>query len=326
MSNSCGARRRRPIYEGFRALSNLPDHLKGLLITGLGVIILSPDSLLVRLIGTDAWTLMFWRGLLQFAGIAIILFCFKGWGALGAFRAIGLWGLPASLCLAASNVSFVTALAHTTVANTLVILAAAPFFAAILSGIFLRERVAFRTWGAIACTFAGIGLLVSDSLSSGGLGSGSLIGDLAALVAALSLGASFTILRHARHINMIPALALAALLTAAVAFPLASPGSLSETQFFYTLLMGLLLMPLSGVLIILGPRYLPAPEVSLMLLLETVLGPIWVWLVVAEEPGRMTLAGGAIVVAALVIHSLLALAQERRLRSAGSLAAAPGPP
>ncbi len=287
----------------------LSNHLKGLIITSLGVMILSPDSLLVRLIAIDPWTLLVWRGLLQALGIAVLVFCFYGRRSLAVFTGIGSVGLVASAFFAISAILFINALSYTSVANLLIIVAAAPFFAALMSRIFLGEAVPARTWLAILTTLGGIALLLSDSL-----GRGAWLGDLMALGVALCLAAKFTLLRQARAINMVPTVGISGIFLALMALPLAQAVPLSEPQLFYILVMGLLVMPLGVALITLGPRYLPAPEVSLLMVLETVFGPLWVWLVLAEETGAWTLLGGAIVVTTLVVHSIAGLRQEKRSR------------
>jgi len=204
----------------------------------------------------------------------------------------------------------------------LVIVAAAPLAAAVFSLVFLREGVPLRTWAAITLAVAGIALLVSEDL-----GSGSLLGDLAAALCALCIGAGFTIARHARAVSMVPAMALSGLLTAGIALPVAlatEHGALLFTgaQLGYTLAMGLVVVPLSFALITLGPRYLPAAEVGLIMLLETVLGPFWVWLAIGEYPGDLALVGGALVVATLAGHSLGGARRRRpALASAGGNAA-----
>ncbi len=291
----------------------LADHQKGLIVTVLGVLVLTPDSLLVRLIGLEPFTLLVWRGGLQALGVLAILALLHRGRVAAQFRAIGRTGILLALVFTGSTVFFILALAHTAVADVLVIVAASPLVAAVLSRCFLGETVPFRTWLAIAFTLVGIALLVSDDL-----GSGSIYGDLAAFACALCIGASFTITRHGRAVSMVPAMALTGAITAVVALPLAlllesDSLALAGTQLGYTLIMGLVVVPISFNLITLGPRYLPAAEVGLLMLLETVLGPLWVWLVIDEYPGDLAMAGGALVVATLAGH---AIASGRRRRVA----------
>ena len=285
------------------------EHVKGLAIVTLGVLILTPDTLLIRLIATDHWTLLAWRGPLQSLGLTLILLAVYRGGVLARFRAIGGAGLLTVATAAAAMVLFVVAVAHTSVANALVIVASAPFFAAVASRLFLGERIARRTWIAILVALCGIALLSLESL-----GRGTLVGDLAALGTALAMGLNFTIVRARRTINMIPAMALAGLLVGLAVNLVQPPQALDQTQTLLVLVMGLLVVPVSFALLTLGPRYIPAPEVGLLLLLETVIGPFWVWLAIGEAPGALALAGGALVVATLATHSALALRRARHGR------------
>ncbi|MGF1593932.1 MAG: DMT family transporter [Kiloniellaceae bacterium] len=284
----------------------LADHHKGLLLTSLGVLVLTPDTLLVRLIDAEPFTLLVWRGVLQALGILAILAVLYRGRLAAPFHAVGRWGLLLAVVFAVCTLFFILALSLTTVADVLVIIAAAPLSAAVFSRVFLGEGVPPRTWIAIGLTLVGIAILVFEDL-----GAGSLLGDLAAVICALCIGATFTITRHARAVSMVPAMALAGVATAAAALPLAllletGPFLFAGTQLGYTLVMGLAVVPVSFALITLGPRYLPAAEVGLLMLLETVLGPLWVWLVLAEYPGDLALLGGSLVVLTLAGHALAA--------------------
>lgn len=283
-------------------MAGLPDHVKGLLITGAGVLALSPDALLVRLIAIDPWTMIFWRGLLMALSLAAWQLATRGPAGLAGLWTLGRAGLAMAACFAASSVFFITALAHTSVANTLIIFSAAPLFAALFSRVFLAEIVAPRTWGAIVGALAGIAVIVSDSP-----GRGSLAGDLSALAGAVCIAALLSVARRTRARNVIPTMAAAGLLSACIVAPLAAPLALGAAQAGLMALLGLAVLPLAVVLTLLGPRYLPAPEVGLILLLETVLGPYWVWLALDEVPTNRALLGGAIVLGVLVLHSALAL-------------------
>lgn len=285
-------------------------HARGFALTFLGVLVLTPDTLLMRLIDTDPWTLTFWRGVLMPSALMVAFFIARRGRAWGEIRALGLAGLAVALIYGINAISFVLAVEHTKVANVLVILAAAPLFAGLMSVIFLRERVPLATWLAIGAGIAGVAAVVG-----GGLGTGTSLGDLFALVTAVSLAGTFTVLRHSKARNMVPATALGGLLTAIAMIPLADPGSLEGAQLGMMLLLGLVILPIAFGLITLGPRTVPAPEVALLMLLETVLGPFWVWLVIDEVPPFATIIGGAIVLGAVALHALWRLTRRpRRVR------------
>ena len=287
-------------------MGHLPDHIKGLTITVAGVLILTPDSLLVRLIGLDSWSMVFWRGFLLMLVLTLALAITYRGQTLALFLAIGRTGLAIAALFSFSSILFILALHNTSVANTLVIVAAAPLITALMSWLFLNEAVSRRTWLAILAAFAGILILVSDSPRGG-----TLAGDMAALGTAVCMAGALALIRRARARNMIPATALSGGLSAVLMLPFAAPLSIAPDEVWMLLVLGVVVLPVSFGLMSLGPRYLPAPEVALILLLETVLGPFWVWLVLEETPSSRALIGGGIVVTALVLHSLASLLRPR---------------
>lgn len=288
-------------------MQGLTDHAKGLLITTTGVLVLTPDSLMVRLIGLAPLNMVFWRGLLVAVGLTAFLAAYYRGQTPARFRAVGRAGAGVAVLFSISTLFFIFALSRTTVANTLIIVSASPLIAAGLSRALLREAVRPRTWAAILGALAGIVVLLSGSLRDAGNGAGSLAGDLAALGTATCVAGQITIVRRSKALNMVPAMALSGLLSAVAVLPFAWPVALQPAQLGLMLLLGLVVLPVSFGLFTLGPRYLPAPEVSLILLLETVLGPFWVWLVLGEAPGARALVGGAIVIGVLALHSALGL-------------------
>lgn len=204
----------------------------------------------------------------------------------------------AALFLASSTTCFVFSLQHTHAANTLVIIATSPLLAAIMSRLFLKEEVPLKTWVAIVVATGGVFLSLHD-----GMGRGSLVGEMFASGSALSMACHFTTLRWWKSEYGPLSIWGAGLLTAVVAGPLAATLTLQQGDIAWVLLLGFVVLPLAFGLMAVGPRYLPAPEVGLLLLGETVLGPVWVWLVLGEQPGRATLAGGALVIMTLATHA-----------------------
>jgi drug/metabolite transporter (DMT)-like permease len=281
-------------------------HSKGLLLTALGVLFLSPDTLLIRLVDMDVWNLAVWRSILQAIGLTVLVVAFYGRNAPKAFWSIGATGFAIAVIFSGNTVAFLAAVQHTEVANVLVILASAPIFAAFMSLVLLKETVAPRTWVAIVVIFAGISLIMWD-----GLDRGTGFGDAMALLATVLLAGKFTMLRHQRHIDMIPALALSGVVCAGFAAMVQAPTLPSGEQNLWLLLMGFAVVTPAVALISVGPRFISAPEVSLLMLLETVLGPLWVWLVISETPTPLAIVGGAIVVTALMAHSAVGLRRVR---------------
>jgi drug/metabolite transporter (DMT)-like permease len=299
-----------------RVMQHLSDHAKGLIITFAGVLVLTPDALLIRLIGVDHWTIAFWRGVLMFLGLLLAISIAERGKPLRAFHAIGLAGLVAGAFYGVNSVLFVYAITHTKVANVLVILAASPLFAAMMSGLFLREFVRPVTWAAILSALLGIVLVFWD-----GLGEGTFEGDFAALCVAFTLAGTFTIMRRSKHVSMVPATALGGIVSALITVAFAAPATIfvDPLDTFYMALLGFVVIPIAFGLITLGPRYLPAPEVGLIMLLETVLGPLWVWMVIGEAPRPLAVVGGAIVIATLALHSVIRLRQIKASRHPGEV-------
>ena len=292
--------------------------VKGVLITVAGVLVSTPDGLLLRLIASDEWTVLFWRGLLSglaiFAGLAAV----HGRRLPAQILGIGRAGLWAAVFFSAGTVLFVVSITSTTVANALFIVNTAPFFAATIAWLWFNEAVPARTWGAIACALFGVGVIAAGSVGRGG---GSLLGDAAAVGAAISVAATFSLARAARTRSMVPAMGIAGFITALAVIPLSATLAVAPDAVIYMGLMGLVVAPLGFSLMVLGPRYLPVPEVSLLLLIEAVLGPLLVWLVVGESPGTLGLVGGAIVIGTLVISNVLALRSDRPARRGGGAVA-----
>ena len=287
-------------------------HLKGVFLTTAGILILSPDALLLRLIGADIWTLLFWRGLLCGLGMIFITLILERQHSFRRLVAIGrpeVQVIGVNVCM---HLFFVLAILNTTVANALVIMSISPLLGAILSQFILREPVAKRTWYTAVAVFGGLTLIFSGSLSGG-----TLAGDLSAFFVAILLACNFVLLRKYREISMIPAVAWSMVVSAFIAWPMAMPTSLGAASWTYTLLLGLGILPISTALITLGPRYLPVPEVGLIMLLEALFGPLWVWLVISEAPSFKTLLGGITILIALAILSITSIHQGRITMSRG---------
>lgn len=285
----------------------VPAHLRGTLIVGLGVLIISFDALLIRLAETDGWSVAFWRGLFMALSLGLFLVFRRGRTLIDPISSSGWAFFVSSTLFGLGSLFFVLSISHTTVANTVVILSVSPLFAAFFSRFWLQETVRPRTWIAIGVAIAGVVVVFYGSLDGGGG-----LGDMIALLAALTLGSNLTLLRRHPRLSRVTIIGLSGLLTAVIAWPLADPLSLSWQSYGVLAVMGLIQMPVALVLIAMGPRFLPSPEVSLLLLLETVLGPVWVWMAIGEQPALATLVGGTLIVVTLAVHSWFSLRETRR--------------
>jgi drug/metabolite transporter (DMT)-like permease len=286
----------------------LSNRTRGTLMVLVAVTVLSVDGLLIRQVSADRWTLICWRGLFMFFSLSIwLIVCWRR-RIFSKFCAIGWTGIIAAVILAIGNILFVSAFTLTSIANTLVIVNSAPLLVALLSWLILREKVPGRTWIAILVGLGGVAVIFHASLIGG-----SLTGELCALGAAGIFAAYLIFLRHAREINMIPSLALSGVLTAIFILPAARPFSVSGSDLGIFFLMGGISLPIGLGLITIAPRYIPPTEVSLIMLLEAVLGSTWAWMILSEIPGPESLLGGAIVIGALVFNSLAGWKSSRPL-------------
>lgn len=285
----------------------LIDHRQGILIASLGVFVLSFDALLIRLAGTDPANVAFWRGALVFISVLLFIFVSGRRRELQQYRAHG-WAAAVVTVLYGINSSlFVFSISHTTTANTVVILSSSAFFAAFFSWLILRENVPLRTWIAILISVGGV-----ITVFSGSLGLANWLGDLLAIILAMMMGLTLTLLRRLPNLPKMPVVAFSGIITAGIAVGFADPFSLTVESYGWLAIMGLIQMPVASVLLMMATKFLPSPEVSLFLLIETVLGPIWVWVVLNETVPLLTLVGGTAIVGTVFVHSWLSLKNRRQ--------------
>ncbi|HEV7251050.1 MAG TPA: DMT family transporter [Shinella sp.] len=286
-------------------------HRKGLLITAIGGLALSFDIPLIRSADGDVWSMVVLRNISVFV-MALVL-----WAVLNfvlrrkTVLVPGRIGLLIGLVYGVNGLTFMLAVFNTTTANVVFILAFTSMFAAILSWIFLGERPSNATLLTMAAMVAGVLLIVHDGLSSG-----NLFGDAMAACSALLLAIALTLSRKSgADMGFVPL--VAAVLSGVVALFYLPSGGLTVAEPVYILFNGLVLLPLAFWCLATGPRYLSAPEVGMFYLVETVLAPIWVWIVFSETPTTQTLIGGSILILALLAHSLWQMRSKSRAARQG---------
>ncbi len=278
-------------------------HLRGLVLSATGMVVISPDGLLLRLIDTAGpWEIILYRSSFMGIGLALVLALRHGRRVGGLWCKLGWAGLASAVLMAGANMGFIGAITHTTVANTLVILAAMPLISAVLGRLLIGEAVARRTWGAIIVAMGGIVVIFADSL-----GGGAPLGDGLAAVTAVLMGLNLVLLRRMGPRDVLPMLCLAGFLGAAAAAFFAEPTAVSGRDLAIIAVLGFVVLPLALALFFGGVRFVPAAEVALLALLETVLAPIWVWLGVGERPSAAAMVGGVIVVGAVIVNAVLGL-------------------
>ena len=273
------------------------SHLKGLLIAFFGIVILTPDAVLVRLADSNSWTVLFWRGIFFAAGIIVILLITYRSKAVNELINIGKGGVLIGLLTALGGTSFILAIHYTSIAKTLVIISISPIMVAIVSLIMLKEKPALYTWLSMIIVFIGIYIVMAGDKS--GM---NLMGNLFALTSVILGGFSFTLLRKYKNVNMVPAMAVNGVAIALIGFVFADSLVLSSQSMLYILTSGIVLA-VSFSLITIAPQYIPASEVAMFFPLGTVLGTLLAWLVIKEQPSSNALIGGSIVIVTLFCHA-----------------------
>ncbi len=284
-----------------------PMYPWGVAMAAGGGVCLSVGGLILRHIeGADGWQILFYRSVaFSLTLLAFLAIRYRG-RLVAPFLAIGWRGLAVAVMLGLGFTCYLYAILLTTVANVVFIISAAPFFAALLGWLVLRERVGAVTWAAITATVFGIGLMFADGLATGGL-----IGNIVALGVPATFAVMVVLLRGAGTVDMVPATCLAGVVAGAIAALLADGFAVSAHDFWLSMLLGSVQVGLGFLLLTVGTRYVPAAEVALLSLTETVLAPIWVWLFVDELPSALTLAGGVVVLAAVTVRAVIGLRGER---------------
>ncbi|MDY8109592.1 DMT family transporter [Fulvimarina sp. 2208YS6-2-32] len=273
----------------------------GLLLIAIGGMVLSFDIPLIRLSGSDYWSVLFLRSLL-ISGAAVGYWAFRRYVQGHETRLVDGWkGLFVTLCYAVGVTSFLYSVFNTTAANTVFILAFNSVFAALLSWVLFGERPSRTTMTVIPVTIAGVCLIIGS-----GLETGNWTGDLAALNAAFFIALALVVSRGSRR-DMRYAAALGSILPALVALPIVLAEGFQSQAPVWLVLNGGLVVPIALICLAAGPMFVPAPLVSLGYLLETVFTPVWVWLVFDERPAALAFAGGGVILAALCVQTMAEL-------------------
>ena len=283
-------------------MKRLSNQKKGSLMAFVAVMFITPDSLFIRLSTIDTWSLVFYRGIIPFTIVflgMIFIYQFKFFKMLFLN---GYHGIAYILTFSITNVAFVVSIQNTNVANTLVMIATAPMLSAILSTIFLKENPDRKTWIAIIITFISVLYIFFDSIKIG-----NFYGDILGLIAALGLAIGAVIIRSGKKLNLVPSAVIGKLFVALFAIFFVQDFKLIDDDLIIVPLMCVMCVAIPFVLVTIAPRFITAAEVNLFFLLETIIGPVWVWLVIKEQPTLETIFGGIVILLTIGIHSFLKL-------------------
>jgi drug/metabolite transporter (DMT)-like permease len=282
------------------ALEGSRRQRQGQVYVALAAIAWSTAGVLQRQLSLDTATQVAGRAAFAFAALLAYVAVADRGRVRDAFRSVGLAGVAVALCVAIASASFIAALNHSSVARVLFLLALSPVLAALLARVTLGEPISRRTAMAMALALVGVTVML------GAPGEGDLAGDSLAFLCALAFAVMVVITRWRHDVSMAPATCLSQVILLVAFAPFATPGEVGGGDVVWLAALGIGQIGLGFALLTVGARLIPAAQVGLITLLEVVLGPLWVWLALDERPSTATLAGGAIVIAAIVLQTCTA--------------------
>jgi len=283
-------------------MKNLSNQQKGSFLAFIAVMLITPDSIFIRLSNIETWGMLFYRGAIPFVVVLIGLIFFYKNNLFKALAGIGYPGIFYVISFSICNITFLISIQNTNVANTLVMIAMAPMLSAILGSIFLKEVPDHKTWIAIIITLISVTYIFYDSIEMG-----NFYGDLFGIITAFGLACNAVIARYAKNRDLVPSAVIGKLCVAIFAFLFVDSFSLVGTDLIIVPLMCVMCVAIPFVLVTIAPRFIPAEEVNLFFLLETIIGPFWVWMVIREQPSIETIQGGVVIILTIAIHSFLKL-------------------
>jgi len=283
-------------------MNNLTDQQKGSLLAFVAVMFITPDSLFIRLSNVDTWGLVFYRGVIPFFAVFFVMLIIYKLNFFKMLFESGYHGLIYISTFSITNITFVVSIQNTNVANTLVMIATAPMLSAILGAIFLKEPPDRKTLISIIITFLAIIYIFFDSFKLG-----NFFGDIFGLITALGLAVGANIIRSVRDKDLVPAAVIGKFLVAIFALFFVDNLILQGRDNIIVPLMCIMCVGIPFVLVTIAPRFITAAEVNLFFLLETIIGPIWVWLIIKEQPSIETIYGGILIIITIAVHSFYKL-------------------
>ncbi|QKF65782.1 EamA/RhaT family transporter [Arcobacter venerupis] len=280
----------------------MTNNAKGLALTSLGILIMSLESLFIKFTTISPFLFSFYIGIFMFSS-TMFTFIFKDKEHIKkAFKTSLPFLIICSIMMGSSNIFFITAIKTTTVANVVIIFSTAALFSALFAYLLYKEKVSRNIYFASFFMFVGLYIIFSDKLEVG-----SIKGNIFALLCTIFFSISFVFLSRYKDMNRVVLTAFSGISLSVIAFFFTDDLQIDSNTLLIIVIMGLLITPISRVLIGHGAKYISASEVSLLMLIETIMAPIWVWLFLNEIPSANTFIGGSLIIGTLIVNSVYTL-------------------
>ncbi|KAB7886501.1 DMT family transporter [Poseidonibacter ostreae] len=284
----------------------MTNNAKGLALTSSGIFIMSLESLFIKYATVSPMVLSFYLGIFIFISmITTLLFKKKEYIKTAFKSSIGILVLCAFI-MGCSNIFFISAIKMITVANVVIIFSTSALFSSLIAYLFFREKITKNILYASFFMFVGLFVIFSDKLEFG-----SIKGNIFALLCTISLSLSFVIMSRYKEINRLLLIAFAGLALSIIAFFLSDDLKIDINNLLIIMFMGLVVSSFSRVLLGTGAKYISAAEMSLLMLIETIMAPIWVWIFLNEIPSIYTFIGGSIIIFTLIINSIYTIKRKQ---------------
>lgn len=271
----------------------------GIVLAALAAVFASSAGVLLRHVeNADAWTVLFYRSLGFSLTVLVFVFVVHRRETAARFRAIGAVGGIVAVSLGGAFLAFVLAMIQTNVATVVAVLSVAPMAAGLLAWVALGERPSLLAWLAMFTAFAGVSVVVWDGIV-GGAGQGLLF----AVLACLGYAGAIVGLRAGHRRDMTPAVCLSGVVACVVSLFMLDTLSIGANDLIISILLGTVQIGAQYILLTIATRFATAADIALVMILEVVLAPLWVWMVVGETVPLMVFYGGAVIVAALVMNA-----------------------
>lgn len=280
----------------------MTNNAKGLLITSVGVLIMSLESLFIKMTTISPFLFSFYIGMFMFISTAGTI-AFKQRDIFKKLEKTSFkYTIICAVFMAISNIFFISAIKNTDVANVVIILSISPLLASLFNFLFYRKKPSKSIYVASFFIFIGLYIIFKDQLSLGNLD-----GNIYAVICAILFSVSFVFLERHKDVNRVALTAISGLILAGLTFVMLGSLVIDMRTLLILMVMGLLITPLSRVMIGNGTKYISASEVSLLMIIETIMAPIWVWMFLNEIPSEHTFIGGSIILTTLILNSLYKL-------------------